>query len=138
MRDFQIYKNSTLHLMYSLRAGTIGNRGTACLSSYKDAARSKGSQSTAAPPSSQPKPYIVEKLEVIPSLEVKNTEVTQLFSTLQTHALICCFNGFWPRSFDLHNWIYTSWTTNCQILLCSKGFFVVQFESKEDYQKIIE
>lgn len=118
--------------------GSVGNRGTAGPSSYKDTARSKGPQLTAAPPSSQPKPYIVEKLDVIPSLEVKNNEVTKLFNTLQTHALICRFNGFWPRSFDIHNWIYTQWTTNCQILLCSKGFFVVQFESKEDYQRIIE
>ena len=135
LRDCQVYKNSTLHVMYRLRGG---NKGTAGPSSYKDAARTKGSQSTAAPPTSQPKPYIVEKLDVIPSLEVKNIEVTQLFNTLQTHALICRFNGFWPRSFDLHNWIYTNWTTNCQILLCSKGFFVVQFESKEEYLKIRE
>ena len=99
LRDCQISKNSTLHVMYRLRGGTVENRGTTGPSSYKDAARSKGSQSTAAPPS---KPYIVEKLDAIPSLEIKNTEVTQLFSSLQTHALICRFNGFWPRSFDLH------------------------------------
>ena len=101
LRDCQIIKNSTVHVLYRLRGGSVANRGTAGPSSYKDAARSKGPQPTAAPPSSQPKPYIVEKLDVIPSLEVKNTEVTQLFSTLQTHALICRFNGFWPRSFDL-------------------------------------
>ena len=138
LRDCQIYKNSTLYVMNRLRGGTFGNRGTAGPSSYKDTARSKDPQSAAASPSSQPKSYIVDKLDDIPSLEVKNKEVTQLFSTLQTHALICRFNGFWPRSYDLHNWIYTNWTTNCQILLCSKGFFVVQFDSQEDYQKIIE
>lgn len=80
----------------------------------------------------------MEKLEAIPSLEVKNTEVTELFNTLQIHALICRFNGFWPKSYDLHEWVYTNWTKNCQILLCSKGFFVVQFETQEEYQKTIE
>ena len=138
LKDCQIFKNSTLYVKTRLRGGSFGNRGTAGPSSFKDAACSKGPQSSAAPPSSQPKPYIVEKPDDIPSLEVKNQEVTKLFSILQTHALICRFNGFWPSSYDLHNWIYTNWTTNCQILLCSKGFFVVQFESQEDYQKIIE
>ena len=38
LRDCQIYKNSTLHVMYRLRGGTGGNRGIAGPSSYKDAA----------------------------------------------------------------------------------------------------
>lgn len=144
MRDCQIHKNSTLHVMNRLRGGTDGNRGTAGPSSYKDAARPKVPKSTAntpsttvPTPSAQPRPYIVEKLDEIPSLEVKNIEVKKLFSTLQTHALICRFNGFWLRSYDLHNWIYSNWTTNYQILLCSKGFFIVQFELQEDCQKVI-
>ena len=29
LRDCQINKNSTLHVMYRLRGGTVGNRGTA-------------------------------------------------------------------------------------------------------------
>ncbi len=73
----------------------------------------------------------------VPTLEVKITEVKNLFNTLQTHALIFRFNGFWPRSYDLHNWIHSNWTTSCQVLLCSKGFFVVHFESQDDYQKIL-
>jgi len=144
MGDCQIHKNSTIQVMYRMRGGTDGNRGTAGPSSYKDAARPKGPKPTANPTSTtvptssaQPRPYIVEKLDEIPSLEVKNSEVKKLFSTLQTHALICRFNGFWPRSYDLHNWIYSNWTNNCQILLCSKGFFIVQFELQEDCQKVI-
>ena len=87
--------------------------------------------------SSHPSPYLVENLESTPTLEIKNPQVKQLFSTLQSIAVICRFNGFWPIYFDLHQWIYTNWTTNFQILLCSKGFFVVQFKSQGDYQKML-
>ena len=137
LRDRQIHKNSTIHMMYRLRGGTNGNRGAAGPSSYKDTAHPKGPPSSAVMPTTHPKLYTVEKLDDIPALEVKITEVKNLFNTIQTHALICRFNGFWPRSFDLHNWIHTNWTTSCQVLLCSKGFFVVQFESQDDYQKIL-
>jgi len=147
MRDCQIGKNSTLHVAYRMRGGMPGNRGTAGPSSYKDAARTNGPQTykdaartkgpqTEATTNVQPSPYIVEKLESTPVLEIKNEQVKGLFNTLQAKAVICRFNGFWPKSHDLHDWIYQNWTTNCQLLLCSKGFFVVQFESMEDYQKV--
>ena len=93
-------------------------------SSYKDAARSKGPQ-TEATSTVQPSPYIVEKLESTPVLEIKNEQVKGIFSSLQAEAVICRFNGFWPKSHDLHAWIFQNWTTNCHILLCSKGFFIV-------------
>jgi len=155
--DYQISRNSSISLLLRLRGGAVGNqrgpnplnkgagntknRGTAGPSSYKDAARTpsqpKGPHASADPLPTQPGPYIVEKLDDIPALEVKISEVKNLFNTLQTHALVCRFNGFWPRSIDLHNWIHSNWTTSCQVLLCSKGFFVVQFESQDDYQKIL-
>jgi len=144
MGECQIHKHSTIHVMSRLRGGSDRNRGSTGPASYKDAARPKGYKTSTFPPSTtvplssaQPRPYIVEKMDEIPSLEVKNPEVKNLFKTLQTHALICRFNGFWPRSYDLHNWIYTNWTIDCQILLCSKGFFTVQFEKQEDCQKVI-
>jgi len=157
LSDYQISRNSSISLLFRLRGGAVGNqrgpipsnkgvgnpknRGTAGPSSYKDAARipsqPKGPHASADPLPTQPGPYIVEKLDDIPALEVKNTEVKNLFNTLQTHALVCRFNGYWPRSFDLHNWISSNWTKSCQVLLCSKGFFVVQLESQEDYQKIL-
>jgi len=157
LSDYQIYRNSSISLLFRLRGGAEGfqrgpfpankgvgnpkNRGTAGPSSYKDAARTpsqpKGTHASADPLPTQPGPYIVEKLDDIPALEVKITEVKNLFNTLQSQALICRFNGFWPRSADLHNWIHSNWTTSCQVLLCSKGFFVVQFESQEEYQKVL-
>jgi len=144
----KIDKNATLHVVYRLRGGSSGNRGTAGPSSYKDAARSKGTQSykdasrtkgpqTEATLVDQPSPYIVEKLESTPVLEIKNEQVKGLFRSLQAKAVICRFNGFWPKSHDLHAWIYQNWTSNCQILLCSKGFFIVQFDSLDEYQKVL-
>lgn len=138
LRSHQIYLNSTIHMVYRLRGGSNGNRGAVGPSSYRDAARPKGPLASETLPPSQPKPYIVEKSEDIPSLEIKNTEVRKLFRSFQKYALICRFNGFWPRSYDIHKWIHSFWTTNCEILLCSKGFLVVQFDLKEDYQKTIE
>jgi hypothetical protein len=38
----------------------------------------------------------------------------------------------------LFNWIHTTWTTKCEISLCSKGFFIVCFHNHEEYQKIRE
>jgi len=132
----QISKNSTITLLHLLRGGAEGKRGPTFPTSYKEATHPKGSQ-PAASTSSQPSPYIVEKLDSSPILEIKHPQVKQLFSTLQSHAVICRFNGFWPRYFELHQWVYSNWTTNSQILLCSKGFFVVQFESQEEYQKAL-
>ena len=136
LTDYQISKNSTIFLLYHLRGGAEGNKGPSGPSSYKEAARPKGPPTTASS-SPQNSPYFVEKMESTPTLEIKNPQVTKLFSTLQFVAVICRFNGFWPRYFDLHQWVFTNWTTNCQILLCSKGFFVVQFDSQEDYQKML-
>ena len=79
----------------------------------------------------------VGKLESTPVLEIKNEQVKGLFSSLQAEAVICRFNGFWPKSHDIHAWIFQNWTTNCQILLCSKGFFIVQFDSPDEYQKVL-
>lgn len=52
-------------------------------------------------------------------------------------ALICRFNSFWPKPLDLFHWIFTSWTMECDIHLCSKGFFIVRFASREVRDTII-
>ena len=58
--------------------------------------------------------------------------------SFKSKAFICRFNGLWPQSEDLHQWIYSSWTKNCEIILCSKAFFAVQFYSQEDYKIIFQ
>ena len=91
--DFQISKNSTISLMHCLRGGAKEKRVPFDPSSYKESAHHKGSQTTASS-SSQPSPYLVEKLESTQTLEIKNPQVKQLFSTLQSVAIIYCFKGF--------------------------------------------
>jgi len=141
--DYQISKNCSITMLLRLRGGADGKqRGPVPShkgngpSTYKDAARSKGPQAEATP-IVQPSPYIVEKLESTPVLEIKNEQVKGLFSSLQAEAVICRFNGFWPKSQDLHDWIYQNWTTQCQILLCSKGFFIVLFDSPDEFQQVL-
>lgn len=78
-------------------------------------------------------PYIVEKTEDSLDLVVEIPEVTGLFGSLLSKSVICRFNGYWPKPEELHAWIYQNWTQNCDIFLCAKGFFVVQFDTAEDY-----
>ncbi|MCY6488170.1 DUF4283 domain-containing protein, partial [Actinobacillus pleuropneumoniae] len=47
------------------------------------------------------------------------------------------FNGFWPKAYVLHHWIYNSWIKNCEIYLCSKVFFIIQFETEVELQKVL-
>lgn len=68
-------------------------------------------------------PFIVDKSDKVPKMEIKNTEVNRLFRTCKSKAIIYWFNGFWPWLEDLDQWIHTNWTTNCEYYLCSKGFF---------------
>ena len=105
--DCQISKNSSISLMHRLWGGAEGKRGPSCSTSYKEEACPKGPQ-TADSPSSQPSPYLAEKMESTPTLEIKNSQVKQHFTTLQSIVVICHFNGFWPRSFELHQWIHTN------------------------------
>ena len=135
--EYHIFRNSSLNLVSLLDEGAEGKIGPYSSNSYKKVAHLKGPQRTAPPPT-QLSLYIVEKMDTMLSLEVKNPQVTQIFKSLQYQAVICCFNGFWPCSVDIHPWIYSKWTTKCQIFICSKGFCVVHFDLQEDYQKIFE
>lgn len=81
-------------------------------------------------------PFIVDKSDKVPKMEIKNTEVNRLFRTCKSKAIIYWFNGFWPWLEDLDQWIHTNWTTNCEYYLCSKGFFIVQFFSRANYKRI--
>ena len=61
------------------------------LVSYKDANQSKSSLSTVEPPVML-SPYIVEKLDKVPSLEIKHIEVNELFLYFKFESTICRFN----------------------------------------------
>ena len=78
-----------------------------------------------------PRNYIVKQLEYVPS-----SEVNQLFLVLQAKVVICIFNGFWPMFEDLPQCM--TWSKNCGIYVCLKGFFIVWFNSQEDIEKVLK
>lgn len=55
-------------------------------------------------------------------------------------ALVCRFNGFWPKLADLHSWVLSAWapilSSDAIICPCARGFFVVIFGSPEDRDQI--
>lgn len=71
-------------------------------------------------------------MEQPPTFEVDLPRVYTLFSSLLSKAIICRFNVFWPKLDALHQWVFSTWTTNCDIYLCSKGFFIIQFDTQKD------
>lgn len=36
---------------------------------------------------------------------------------------------FLAENENLHQWIYSTWIENCEVHLCSKGFFTVKFDT---------
>ena len=81
--------------------------------------------------------YIVDKSEEVPTLEIKQPEVFQNILQLKEQTLICRFNGLWPKTKDLIAWINTIWLDESKVLLCSKGFFLVIFPSREDLLSVM-
>ena len=53
-----------------------------------------------------------------------------------SHALVCRFNGLWPRLSNMHSWVSSEWNPLLKegaiIFPCAKGFFIVIFISVED------
>ena len=60
---------------------------------------------------------------------------------LLNRALICRFNGYWPKLAEPHSWLDASWKPLLQqpfsIYPCARGFFVIDFDKQED-RSIIE
>jgi hypothetical protein len=58
----------------------------------------------------------------------------------RSHAIVCRFNGLWPRLADLHSWISSEWSPLLEeeglVCPCAKGFFIVVFGSTEDRDQI--
>lgn len=99
--------------------------------SYRDSV--KGSRTSSAPP-----PQVV--LEA-PTLTIPiPQEALDHKEHYRAHALVCRFNGLWPRLADLHSWISAKWTPLLEDLAiicpCARGFFVVIFAFEEDKEEI--
>lgn len=74
-------------------------------------------------------PYIIKQIKQVLAMEVNLLEVNYLSSALQSKVVICCFNGLWNKYNALYQWVISLGTTNYYIYSCSKGFFIVQFET---------
>lgn len=100
--------------------------------SYKHVLQ-RGKSSTAAPKQagSEPIPYIVKQLQHTPELTIDISKAEEVCNSYEKLSIICRFNGFWPKPFDLFHWIFTHWALDCQIHLFSKGFFIVKFQKTE-------
>ena len=80
------------------------------------------------------RPSVVEKMEEVPSVVISNPILEENIQFLSEYGLICRFNGLWLRTEDLYSWIHSSWTKQCKVFLCSRGFFIVVFADSKDYE----
>lgn len=84
-----------------------------------------------------PGPYIVEQKSKTPVLTVLMPEVTDLYTNLYNNTIIYRFNGFWLKSDVLHQCIFDAWSPKCEIYLCPKGFFIVRFNTVQEWEHIL-
>lgn len=129
---YGIGRDSTIIINTRLRGGSAGS-GPKGIGSFKDAVKGKGEVKNKPSPSPDlPGPYIVEQRTQTPALQIDLPEVKKFHSDLASLAVICRFNGFWPKTDALRQWIFSTWTSNCDIHFCSKGFFIVKFDSVKE------
>ena len=84
-----------------------------------------------------PKPFLVDKTEDIATIEISHPSLDNQIQLNEEKAIISRFNGLWPRSTNLYQWIHSTWTNNTKVFFYSKGFFIILFAFNEDYQKVL-
>lgn len=131
VRHYGIGRDSTIIISTRLRGGSSGS-GPKGSGFFKDVVKGKGEVKKPSPSPDLPGPYIVEQRTQTPALQIDLPEVKKIHSDLASLAVICRFNGFWPKTDALRQWIFSTWTTNCDIHLCSKGFFIVKFDTAKE------
>ena len=80
----------------------------------------------------------MEQAEQSPCVEFQDSTIQELHGMYSEKTIICRFNGLWPKTKLLYQWIHNNWTKDCDISLCSKGFFIVLFDNLADYKKVLE
>lgn len=135
---YRVAKDSTITLNLRLRGGSKGSTSKPG-GSYRDAAKGKEPTERRDPAAVNISPgqYIVDQMTESPSISLDSPEVRVIFSDLETKVVICRFNGFWPKTEALYQWVHSTWTKNCQIHLCAKGFFIIIFHEEEEREKIL-
>ena len=103
---YSIQRDATIVLTFRLRGGSFGQTSSTPPFSYKDAVHKDTAQpqpsSRVAQLAMAPKPFLVDKLEEVPSVELIHPMVADLHQKFAETAIICRFNGLWPRTTDLY------------------------------------
>lgn len=92
---YNIEKEALVVLSLRLRGGASGQTSSAPAFSYKDVVHAQTTKKAAQPPKA-PKPFLVEKMEEIPSIEISHPTLDDQSQAFAETTLICKFNGLWP------------------------------------------
>lgn len=133
---YNVQRNTSITHSLRLRGGAAGQSSSAATFSYKDVVHAHKSKNK-IPPAQVPKPFLVDKLEEVSSIEINDPSLDLNHQVFAETGIICRFNGLWPRTADLYQWIHSNWTKNCKVHLCSKGFFIILFGKNEDYHRVL-
>lgn len=151
--EYQIEPLSTIILNLRMRGGASVNgrnnnraegsgtnaRKKPSNTSFKDILQGKNKEETTPNQTGMDaRPYIVEELDHTPVYNIDTPETEDYCNIYERQAIICRFNSFWPKPVDLFNWIFKNWTLQCEIHLCSKGFFIVKFLTEADRDAVIQ
>jgi hypothetical protein len=82
--------------------------------------------------------FIVEQCAEPPTTEVEDPQVYGYAFIYQAKALICRFNGLWPSASALKEWVNKTWSEGHEMFFCSKGFFIVNFSTEVECQRVLE
>lgn len=96
---YNIQRNAAIILSLRLRRGAAGQSSSAAAFSYRDAVHAQKPKN-AAPPVQGPKPFLVDKMEETPSIEIVHPSMDRQFQLYAEKGIICRFNGLWPRTMD--------------------------------------
>lgn len=135
LKDYGINTDATITINLRLKGGSAG-ASSKSTGSFKQAVKGKEQVKTIASVE-LPGPYIVEQKYENPTLTIAMLEVKNLYTDLYSTSVICRFNGFWPKSDILHQWIYVVWSPECEIYLCPKVFYIVRFRIEQEREYIL-
>jgi len=82
-------------------------------------------------------PFIVEKVEDVLAVEITHPYLDGIYDWFVGNGHIFCFDGLWPHSIDLYQWIRSTWTKACRALFFSKGFIIIIFDNIVDYHNAL-
>lgn len=132
LKEYDIGRDSTIYLNTRLHGGCSGTSSKSPVS-FKNAVKVKmGPQMQSELQATTPGAYMVKQTTQNPTLSIAIPEVNEIHDGYLSKAVICRFNGFLPKPEALSQWIYSIWTKNYDIHLCSKGFFIVKFYTVND------